>query len=120
MSNLSPGRACPPPGSGAHHYTFTLIATDLPADLPPGLTREELFTKLKGHALAATGLPFAYVNVLEDPEIFDNLPRYADWPTFPQIYINGELIGGCDITLELYQSGELQKLVVAAVKPANA
>ncbi len=47
---------CPPPGSGAHHYTFTLIATDLPADLPPGLTREELFTKLKGHALAATGL----------------------------------------------------------------
>lgn len=47
---------CPPPGSGAHHYIFTLIATDLPADLPAGLTREELFTKLKGHALAATGL----------------------------------------------------------------
>ncbi|EOC1345998.1 YbhB/YbcL family Raf kinase inhibitor-like protein [Cronobacter turicensis] len=47
---------CPPPGSGAHHYTFTLIATDLPTDLPPGLTRDELFTKLKGHALGATGL----------------------------------------------------------------
>ncbi len=78
------------------------------------------FSHRAAQALAATGLPFAYVNVLEDPEIFDNLPRYADWPTFPQIYINGELIGGCDITLELYQTGELQKLMEAAVKPANA
>lgn len=47
---------CPPPGSGAHHYVFTLIATDLPPDLPAGLTREELMAKLKGKALAATGL----------------------------------------------------------------
>ncbi len=53
-------------------------------------------------------------------EIFQNLPRYADWPTFPQIYINGELIGGCDITLELYQSGELQKLMEQAVQEAKA
>jgi len=43
-------------------------------------------------ALAATGIQFAYVNILEDPEIFQNLPRYADWPTFPQIFINGELV----------------------------
>ena len=78
------------------------------------------FSHRASQALAATGLPFAYVNVLEDPEIFDNLPRYADWPTFPQIYINGELVGGCDITLELYQSGELQKLMEAAVnKPST-
>ena len=77
------------------------------------------FSHRASQALAATGLPFAYVNVLEDPEIFDSLPRYADWPTFPQIYVNGELIGGCDITLELYQSGELQKLMEAAVNPAN-
>ncbi|KAB2928854.1 MAG: Grx4 family monothiol glutaredoxin [Candidatus Contendobacter sp.] len=77
------------------------------------------FSHRASQALAATGLPFSYVNVLEDPEIFDNLPRYADWPTFPQIYVNGELIGGCDITLELYQSGELQKLMEAAVNPAN-
>ncbi|MGY5956853.1 YbhB/YbcL family Raf kinase inhibitor-like protein [Kosakonia sp. BK9b] len=47
---------CPPPGSGAHHYTFTLIATSLPPDLPAGLTREALFSKLKGHTLAAAGL----------------------------------------------------------------
>ncbi|WLI76486.1 YbhB/YbcL family Raf kinase inhibitor-like protein [Kosakonia sp. H02] len=47
---------CPPPGSGAHHYTFTLIATSLKPELPEGLTREALFAKLKGHTLAATGL----------------------------------------------------------------
>ena len=77
------------------------------------------FSHRASQALAATGLPFAYVNVLEDPEIFDNLPRYADWPTFPQIYIGGELVGGCDITLELQQSGELQKLVSEAVAKAD-
>lgn len=72
------------------------------------------FSSRAAQALAATGVPFAYVNVMEDPEIFQNLPRYADWPTFPQIYIGGELVGGCDITLELYQNGELQKLMEAA------
>jgi monothiol glutaredoxin len=78
------------------------------------------FSQRASQALAATGLPFAYVNVLEDPEIYDNLPRYADWPTFPQIYINGELIGGCDITLELYQNGDLQTLMADAVAKANS
>jgi monothiol glutaredoxin len=73
------------------------------------------FSSRAAQALNATGIPFAYVNVLEDPDIFQNLPRYADWPTFPQIYIGGELVGGCDITLELYQSGELQQLMQAAV-----
>ena len=77
------------------------------------------FSQRATQALAATGLPFTYVNVMEDPEIFDNLPRYADWPTFPQIYVGGELIGGCDITLELYQSGELQKLMEEAVGKSN-
>jgi monothiol glutaredoxin len=65
-------------------------------------------------ALEACQAEFAYVNVLQDPEIFENLPRYADWPTFPQLYINGELVGGCDITLELYERGELQQLVAGA------
>ena len=69
------------------------------------------FSSRASQALKAAGAEFAHVNVLEDPEIFQNLPRYANWPTFPQIYINGELIGGCDITLELYQSGELQKIL---------
>ena len=77
------------------------------------------FSQRASQALAATGQPFAYVNVLEDPEIFDNLPRYADWPTFPQIYVGGELIGGCDITLELFENGDLQKLVEDAIAKAN-
>lgn len=62
-------------------------------------------------ALRACGAEFAYVNIFDEPEIHRNLPRYANWPTFPQVYFNGELIGGCDITLELFQRGELQKMV---------
>lgn len=73
------------------------------------------FSSRAAQALQACGKEFAYVNVLMDPEIFENLPRYANWPTFPQVYINGELIGGCDITLEMYQKGELQKMVEEAV-----
>jgi monothiol glutaredoxin len=78
------------------------------------------FSSRAAQALTACGEEFAYVNVLADPEIFENLPRYADWPTFPQIYINGELVGGCDITLELFQQGELQKMVKEAVAKAGA
>ncbi len=73
------------------------------------------FSARASQALEACGEKFAYVNIFEDPEVYQNLPRFADWPTFPQIYINGELVGGCDITLELYQSGELQKMVKEAV-----
>lgn len=69
-------------------------------------------------ALDAAGAQFHSVNILEDPEIRANLPRYSNWPTFPQLYINGELIGGCDIALELYQSGELQRMVQEARAPA--
>ena len=69
------------------------------------------FSSRAAAALQDCGEKFAYVNVLADPEIFENLPRYADWPTFPQIYINGELIGGCDITLEMHASGDLEKMV---------
>ena len=78
------------------------------------------FSSRAAQAMATTGVPFAYVNILEDPEIFENLPRYADWPTFPQIYIGGELIGGCDITLELHQSGELKKMMAEATAKAEA
>jgi monothiol glutaredoxin len=59
---------------------------------------------------------FRHVNVLEDPEIRASLPRYSDWPTFPQLFINGELIGGCDITVELHQQGELSRIVAEAQK----
>ena len=73
------------------------------------------FSSRTAAALKECGVPFAYVNVLQDAEIFENLPRYADWPTFPQLYIKGELVGGCDITLELHQNGELKKMVTEAV-----
>ena len=73
------------------------------------------FSSRAAEALKACGQEFAYVNVLADPEIFENLPRFADWPTFPQLYINGELVGGCDITLELFQRGELKPMVESAV-----
>lgn len=66
-------------------------------------------------ALKACNASFAHVNIFEDPEIHRTLPRYANWPTFPQLYIKGELIGGCDITLDLYQSGELQKMLDEAL-----
>lgn len=76
------------------------------------------FSSNASRALQACGAKFAHVNVLEDEEILENLERYANWPTFPQIYINGELIGGCDIVVELYQRGELQKMVEEASKGA--
>ena len=61
--------------------------------------------------LNAIGKPFAYVNIFEDEEIREGLKAYSNWPTFPQLYVNGELIGGCDIVVEMYHSGELQKLL---------
>ena len=65
------------------------------------------------HALKACGAQFSSVNVLENPDIRQALPGYAQWPTFPQLYVKGELIGGCDIVLELHQNGELQKIINA-------
>ena len=70
------------------------------------------FSSRTVQALKAAGAQQLHtVNVLEDPEIRANLPRYSNWPTFPQLFINGELIGGCDITLELHESGELARIV---------
>jgi monothiol glutaredoxin len=78
------------------------------------------FSSRTAEALKACGKEFTYVNVLADPEIFENLPRFADWPTFPQLYIKGDLVGGCDITLELYQRGELKPMVETAVAEVSA
>ena len=78
------------------------------------------FSSRAAQALQGCGEDFAYVNVLTDPEIFQNLPQYANWPTFPQVYINGELIGGCDITLEMFEKGELQTMVKEASAKAKS
>jgi len=76
------------------------------------------FSSRAVQALKTAGAQFNSVNVLENPEVRANLPRYSNWPTFPQLFINGELIGGCDITLELQDSGELARMVKEAQKAA--
>jgi|TARA_Y100000310_G_C20668339_1_gene808868 monothiol glutaredoxin len=65
-------------------------------------------------ALMACGERFAFVNILENPDIRAELPKYANWPTFPQLWVKGELIGGCDIVVEMAQNGELQTLITEA------
>lgn len=62
-------------------------------------------------ALASVGERFAYVDILSNPEIRSNLPIYANWPTFPQLWVDGELIGGCDIIAEMETSGELAEII---------
>ena len=63
-------------------------------------------------ALKEVGRPFAYINIFEDPEIREGLKIFSNWPTFPQLYVNGELVGGSDIVVEMYHSGELQELLL--------
>ncbi len=58
-------------------------------------------------------IEFASVDILENPEIRATLPKMANWPTFPQLWVRGELIGGCDIMLELHETGELKKILTA-------
>ncbi|MDN3567001.1 Grx4 family monothiol glutaredoxin [Paeniroseomonas aquatica] len=61
--------------------------------------------------LSHIGVPFKGVNVLEDAEIREGIKAYANWPTIPQLYVQGEFVGGCDIVMEMYQAGELQTLM---------
>lgn len=69
--------------------------------------------------LEACGAEFAFVNVLEHPDIRQTLPKISNWPTFPQLYIAGELIGGSDIIMQLYQEGKLQKVIAEAKQTAQ-
>lgn len=66
--------------------------------------------------LIACGQRFAYVDVLSNPDIRATLPSYANWPTFPQLFVSGELVGGCDIITEMHESGELEPLVKQAAE----
>jgi len=74
------------------------------------------FSSKTVQSLMACGERFAYVNILENPEVRESLKVYSNWPTFPQLYVKGELVGGCDIVLEMYESGELKTLVQDAAK----
>jgi monothiol glutaredoxin len=70
------------------------------------------FSAMAVQVLQACGVTsFATVNVLADPEIRQGIKEFANWPTIPQLYVNGEFVGGADILREMYQSGELQKLL---------
>ena len=70
--------------------------------------------------LEACGATFAFVNIFEDPELREALKRYSNWPTYPQLYVNGELVGGSDILTEMYQKGELQSLLAEAGASAKS
>ena len=72
------------------------------------------FSAQASQALMSCGKEFAYVDILQNPDIRAELPKYANWPTFPQLWVNGELIGGCDIMLEMHESGELAEVVKSA------
>ena len=61
--------------------------------------------------MVACGQRFAYVDILSNPEIRAAMPGYAEWPTFPQLWVEGELVGGCDIVTEMFESGELETLL---------
>ena len=69
------------------------------------------FSAQTAAALKAVGAQFKHVNIFEEPELREALKRYSNWPTYPQLYVKGELVGGCDIALEMYHSGELKKLL---------
>mgnify|MGYP000722391655 CR=1 FL=1 len=73
------------------------------------------FSQRASQALMACGKRFAYVDILSNPDIRSELPKYANWPTFPQLWVAGELVGGCDIITEMYENGELQELINATV-----
>jgi monothiol glutaredoxin len=78
------------------------------------------FSARTTQALMACGERFAYVDILTNPDVRTNLPQYANWPTFPQLWVKGELIGGCDIVTEMFESGELQTLIKEAGAAAAA
>ena len=78
------------------------------------------FSARASQVLMACGERFAYVDILSNPDIRANLPAYANWRTFPQLWIKGELIGGSDIIAEMHEKGELLPLVKDAVSTAAA
>ena len=71
------------------------------------------FSAATAQCLSTLGVPFHSVNVLADEEIRQGIKEFASWPTIPQVYINGKFVGGCDIVKELFESGELKKLIEA-------
>ena len=78
------------------------------------------FSSQASQILMACGKKFAFVDILSNPDIRTTLPKIANWPTFPQLYIDGELVGGCDIIVEMYEKGELKTLIDNSGSDASA
>ena len=78
------------------------------------------FSAKAAQAVMGCGEKFAYVDILQNPEIRANLPKYANWPTFPQLWVAGELVGGSDIMAEMFADGSLQTLIKEATAKAAA
>ena len=74
------------------------------------------FSMRTSEALKSCNVEFTHVDVLANPDVRANLPQYSNWPTFPQVFISGELVGGCDIVMDLHEKGELQTMMQEAVK----
>lgn len=77
------------------------------------------FSAQATQALMACGERFAYIDILANPEIRASLPEISEWPTFPQLFVAGELVGGCDIIMEMHESGELAPIVKQAAEAAE-
>jgi len=69
------------------------------------------FSSKATQLLISCGKPFSFVDILSNPEIRANLPKVSNWPTFPQLFVDGDLVGGSDIMVEMDENGELQKLI---------
>jgi monothiol glutaredoxin len=69
------------------------------------------FSSRATQLLISCGKPFSFVDILSNPEIRANLPKVSNWPTFPQLFVDGDLVGGSDIMVEMDENGELQKLI---------
>lgn len=69
------------------------------------------FSSKATQLLISCGKPFSFVDILSNPEVRANLPKVSNWPTFPQLFIDGDLVGGSDIMVEMQENGELQKLI---------
>jgi monothiol glutaredoxin len=78
------------------------------------------YSQRAAQSFQAIGAPVGYVNVLEDPEAWEGIKLYSDWPTIPQIFIGGEFVGGSSIVVEMLESGELEEKVKAAVEKGKA
>jgi monothiol glutaredoxin len=73
------------------------------------------FSARAAELLMACGKPFAYVDILQNQDIREELRTFGNWPTYPQLWVKGELVGGSDILIEMFEKGELQKLIADAV-----